>query len=82
MQPAAIVALGVTEARSVLGRVVGISKARGEPRQLPDGTTVIVTIHPSLLLRIKVAADTAREYKHLVNDLRRASKLAAALRPK
>lgn len=82
VQPATIVALGVMAARSVLGRAVAISKARGEPHQLPDGTAAIVTIHPSLLLRIKDAADKTREYNHFVNDLRRASKLAATLRAK
>ena len=32
--------------------------------------------------RIKDAADKAREYQNFVNDLRRAGKLAAALRAK
>jgi DNA polymerase len=82
VQPAAIVALGVTAARSVLGHAVGIAKARGEAHQLADGTAAIVTVHPSLLLRIKDAADKTREYKNFVNDLRRASKLAAARRAK
>jgi uracil-DNA glycosylase len=82
VRPVAIVALGVTAARSVLGRVVGIAKSRGQPQRMADGTPTIVTIHPSLLLRIKDEADKEREYQNFVNDLRRAGKLAAHLRAK
>ena len=77
VRPLAIVALGATAARSVLGRVVGIAKTRGEPQWLPDGMPAIVTIHPSLLLRIQDAADKEREYRSFVSDLRGARQLAA-----
>jgi len=77
VRPKAIVALGATAARSVLGRVVGIAKTRGEPQCLADGTPAIVTIHPSFLLRIQDAADKEREYRSFVSDLRGARKLAA-----
>jgi uracil-DNA glycosylase len=72
VKPAAIVALGATAARSVLGRVVSISQARQSVHRLADGTSVFVTIHPSYLLRIKDAADKEREFKNFVADLHRA----------
>ena len=72
IRPAGIVALGATAARSLLGRVVSISRTRGEPHKLADGTLAFVTIHPSFLLRIKDAADKEREYSNFVNDLRQA----------
>jgi uracil-DNA glycosylase family protein len=78
VRPAAIVALGATAARSVLGRAVSIFKIRGRAQQLADGTIAMVTIHPSLLLRIRDAADKKRQYQNFVSDLRGSVKLAAA----
>jgi uracil-DNA glycosylase len=72
VQPVAIVALGASAARAVLGRTVTISRLRGRPLQLSDGTTVVVTVHPSFLLRIDNETDKVREYRSLVRDLRRA----------
>jgi uracil-DNA glycosylase len=46
------VALGATAARSLVGKVVTISKVRGEPLTLADGSECWVTVHPSSLLRI------------------------------
>jgi uracil-DNA glycosylase family protein len=77
VKPAAIVALGATAARSVLGRVITITKMRGRALQLTDGTAAFVTIHPSFLLRIEDEADKAREYRNFVADLRQAAKVLA-----
>jgi uracil-DNA glycosylase family protein len=77
IKPAAIVALGATAARSLLGRVVTITKMRGRVLHLPDGTPAFVTIHPSFLLRIEDEADKAREYRAFVADLRQAAKALA-----
>ncbi len=77
VKPVAIVALGATAARSLLGRSVTISKLRGQTLHLADGTAAFVTIHPSWLLRIEDEADKEREYKNLVADLRPAAKVLA-----
>ncbi len=74
VRPAAIVALGASAARSLFGRVVTISKLRGQEQRLADGTPAFVTIHPSYLLRIKDADDKAREYRQFVADLRHAAR--------
>src|SRR4029079_11507705 len=74
VRPSGIVALGATAARSLWGRPVTITKVRGAPLQLADGTAALVTIHPSLLLRIEDRADKAREYRAFVTDLRQAAK--------
>jgi uracil-DNA glycosylase family protein len=74
VKPSAIVALGATAARSLLGRPVTIAKVRGTALELPDGTAGLVTIHPSLLLRIEDRADKTREYRAFVADLRQAAK--------
>jgi uracil-DNA glycosylase family protein len=80
VRPAAIVALGATAARSVLGRTVSVLKIRGQAQRLADGTAAVVTIHPSFLLRIKNAADKKREYRNFVTDLQRAHQMFAAAR--
>jgi uracil-DNA glycosylase family protein len=77
VKPAAIVALGASAARSLLGRPVTIAKTRGRPLELADGTRAFVTIHPSFLLRIQDEADKRREYRHFVSDLQQASKIIA-----
>jgi uracil-DNA glycosylase len=46
IKPAAIVAPGVTAARSLFGRAVTIVKMRGRAVMLPDGTPAFVTVHP------------------------------------
>jgi len=77
VKPLAIVALGATAARSLLGKTVTIGATRGRALHLNDGTAAFVTIHPSYLLRIEDEADKEREYAHFVADLRQAAKILA-----
>jgi uracil-DNA glycosylase len=74
VKPATIVALGVTAARSLTGRTVTIGKVRGKPFDMEDGTKLVVTVHPSALLRIEDEAERHEAYRSLVADL----KVAAA----
>lgn len=69
VRPKAIVALGATAARSLLGSGATIRKLRGSPRQLEDGTTVFVTVHPSFLLRMPDRDKAAEERKTFARDL-------------
>jgi uracil-DNA glycosylase len=75
VKPVAIVALGATAARSLLGRSVTITKARGQTLRLASGTAAFVTIHPSYLLRIEDEGDKRREYENFVADLRPAARV-------
>jgi DNA polymerase len=71
--PDLVVALGVTAARGVLGKTVTLAKVRGEILSQPDGSRVLVTIHPSYLLRIQndaTEAEKADAYQRFVQDLR------------
>ncbi len=52
VQPKLVLALGASAARGLLGKTVSISKARGEPITLEDGSELWVTAHPSYLLRL------------------------------
>src|SRR5690348_3435916 len=52
IRPPVTVALGATAARSLIGKTVTISKVRGAPLALEDGSECWVTVHPSSLLRM------------------------------
>jgi uracil-DNA glycosylase family protein len=55
VQPQALVALGATAARSLLQRPVAVTGERGRWHIRPDGRKVLVTLHPSALLRMAPA---------------------------
>jgi DNA polymerase len=75
VKPELIVALGATAARSLVGRAVTITKLRGEALSLGDGTQLLVTIHPSALLRIQEEAEKRAAYAAFVKDLKIAARL-------
>lgn len=52
VRPQALVALGATAARSLLGRPVAVLSERGRWHRRADGLAVLVTLHPSALLRM------------------------------
>ena len=70
IRPSLTVALGVTAARSLFGKVVTITSLRGEPHQLADGSECWVTIHPSALLRAPDAEARREGRKQFVADLK------------
>jgi len=79
IRPAITVALGATAARSLVGKTVTISKVRGEPLKLADGSECWVTVHPSFLLRIPDEARRHQERALFVRDLKRIKTRAAQL---
>ena len=72
IKPSIIVALGVTAARSLIGKSVTISRARKAPMALADGTVLAITVHPSSLLRIQDEDDKRSAYEGFVADLKAA----------
>ena len=81
LRPPLVVALGATAARSLFGKVVTISRMRGEPHPLPDGEggEAWVTVHPSFLLRVPEEDRRREEYGKFVDDLHRIGERAKAL---
>ena len=77
VRPRTVIALGVTAARSLTGKTVTIAKMRKTPVEMADGTTLVVTVHPSALLRIEDEADKRAAYKDFVADLKAAAVAAA-----
>jgi DNA polymerase len=72
VQPDLIVALGATAARSLTGRNVAITTIRGNILESEEGVPVLVTIHPSYLLRLPDADKAAQERRNFVADLKQA----------
>jgi DNA polymerase len=73
VKPEAIIALGVTAARSLTGKTVTIAKLRGKPLDLADGSRLFITVHPSSLLRIEDEGDKRVAYRQFVADLKSAA---------
>lgn len=70
--PQAIVALGATAARQLLGRPVPVLQARGQWLHRADGLPVLVTLHPSALLRMQ-GGELEAAYRDWLADLAQAS---------
>jgi len=77
IRPPVTVALGATAARSLFGKVMTISRVRGQAHQLPAGGEAWVTVHPSFLLRVQDNKEA--EYARFVDDLARIGERAKAL---
>jgi uracil-DNA glycosylase family protein len=77
VQPEALVALGATAARSLMGRTVPVTAERGRWLAREDGRKVLVTLHPSALLRVP-PEDREEAFAAFVKDLKQARKLFAS----
>lgn len=73
VRPAALCALGASAARSLLGRAVPVLANRGQWLPRPDGLQVLVTLHPSALLRVDPESRDAA-FEAFVEDLRQAQR--------
>lgn len=79
VRPKLILAMGATAALSLTGRGEGITKRRGTVETTPDGTPVLLTFHPSYLLRLPDRAAQEAATDAFRADLKRAvTHLAAA----
>jgi DNA polymerase len=88
IRPRVVVCLGATAARAVLGRAVRIGAERGRPIHAPDianariDAEVIVTTHPSAVLRLRGREGFDEAFDALVADLTEAARqLRAPDRP-
>ncbi|WP_210505598.1 UdgX family uracil-DNA binding protein [Naasia sp. SYSU D00057] len=79
VRPDVVVALGATAARGVLGRTVRVLAERGRvlderPAVAPEAR-VVLTVHPSAVLRLRGKPEFDPEFDGLVADLRTAADL-------
>jgi uracil-DNA glycosylase family protein len=82
VKPSTIVALGVTAARSLTGRTVTIGKMRGKPVAMAGGSLLVITIHPSALLRMEDDDQRHAAYRSFVADLKAAASAVKMARKK
>jgi len=73
VKPAAIVALGATAAKALLGARFRISEERGRVQAREGLPDVVPTWHPSYLLRLKGRPGGDEAYAQFVGDLRTAA---------
>ncbi len=71
--PELVIALGASASRALFGRAMPIEKNRGKVIDYAPHGVIMITVHPSFLLRVP-PADRAREYARFVNDLRVAAR--------
>jgi uracil-DNA glycosylase family protein len=74
VKPKALVALGATAARSLLGYQVPVTAERGKWLERADGLKVLITLHPSALLRMP-PEDKQAGFAALVADLKKVRKV-------
>jgi uracil-DNA glycosylase len=77
IKPELIVALGASAARSLTGRAVKIGETRGRIMPLSDSESLLVTVHPSFLLRLQDEEAKRREWYAFLADLGLAARFIA-----
>jgi DNA polymerase len=70
VDPGAIVALGATAARQLMGAPIAVTRLRGQWLKRADGRRVFITLHPSALLRVE-PEDKQAAYEAWLADLRK-----------
>ena len=78
IRPRLVVAMGATAARAVIGRPVKIGETRGAVIERDGAPDVLVTVHPSYLLRLPDETQKQVEFDRFVADLRLAASVARA----
>jgi uracil-DNA glycosylase len=74
--PQLVVALGATAAQSLVGRPVPVQTNRGAVLDLASGPRVLITVHPSALLRLRDKEEKRAAYDAFVQDLRPIAQIA------
>lgn len=75
VRPKVVLTLGATASLGVLGRKVAVTKERGMPIPMSDGSSAMITVHPAYLLRLPDEAAKRREHTAFIQDLKRVRQL-------
>ena len=62
-------ALGATAVRALTGKTLTISRNRSQLIDYAGGSKLLITVHPSYLLRLPDGAGQKMEYEKFVRDL-------------
>lgn len=80
LKPELIVALGGTAGRALYGRAVKVLSERGKISKDPRGFRLLLTIHPSMILRIPDEEDKRKAFSEFVRDLRQMTHIRVSRR--
>jgi uracil-DNA glycosylase family protein len=80
VSPELVVAMGATAARALLGRITPIEANRGKLMPFEAGMQILITVHPSYLLRVPDQF-RAEAYARFVRDLMLAAPFLEDRRP-
>ena len=69
LQPRVLVCLGAVPAQALIGKHVKVTKDRGTPLESELAPVVVVTVHPSSILRARDEASRKVAYQEFVADL-------------
>jgi len=69
--------MGATAFYTLTGRRTGVTSERGNLLTTPFGTRLLVTIHPSYLLRLRDRDDAHRQQRAFIADLHRIEEILA-----
>ncbi len=78
VDPVLIVALGSTALHALTGRKQALGPVRGAMQDWRDGRRLLVTVHPSFLLRLPDEQGRAIEYRRFVRELAQAQAALSA----
>jgi DNA polymerase len=70
VRPAVVVAMGATAVRAMLGRTRAIASLRGQVLESAFGPPMVVTVHPSAIVRVPDRDDRRAAVQGFVDDLR------------
>jgi uracil-DNA glycosylase len=73
IRPKLVVAMGATAARAAVGRPVKVGESRGSIIEREGAPDLLVTVHPSYLLRVPDEDRKQAEFARFVEDLRLAA---------
>ena len=73
LKPKMVVALGGTAGRALYGRNVKVMSERGRVTNDPRGFRLLLTIHPSMILRLPSQAEKKQAFVEFVEDLRQSA---------
>jgi DNA polymerase len=75
VSPRYVVCLGAMASRVMLGSSFKLMRERGDWRRLEDGRWCLATVHPSAVLRSRIAGDYEATYAGFVADLAKLKRL-------
>ncbi|HET6664047.1 MAG TPA: UdgX family uracil-DNA binding protein [Acidimicrobiales bacterium] len=82
VHPTVVVAMGATAVRAVLGKTRAVAPLRGQVLESMFGPPMVVTVHPSAIVRVPDRDDRQAALQGMVDDLRLALQVTETSGPR